>query len=79
MRWASNVKISYFEQESANLDPCNTVIDELHRHYPLLTDLEIRSLLGSVGIKGENVFKETGVISGGHFIIFSSSLVIKSD
>lgn len=34
-------------------------------HYPLLTDLEIRSLLGSVGIKGENVFKETGVISGG--------------
>ncbi|OLA71951.1 MAG: ABC transporter [Ruminococcus sp. 37_24] len=65
VRWASNVKISYFEQESANLDPCNTVIDELHRHYPLLTDLEIRSLLGSVGIKGENVFKETGVISGG--------------
>lgn len=26
VRWASNVKISYFEQESANLDPCNTVI-----------------------------------------------------
>ncbi|MGN0620724.1 MAG: ATP-binding cassette domain-containing protein [Porcipelethomonas sp.] len=65
IRWASNVKISYFEQESANLDPHNTVIDELHRHYPLMTDLEIRSLLGSVGIVGENVFKETGVISGG--------------
>ena len=30
-----------------------------------MTDLEIRSLLGSVGITGENVFKETGVISGG--------------
>ncbi|MGN0613930.1 MAG: ABC-F family ATP-binding cassette domain-containing protein [Porcipelethomonas sp.] len=65
IRWASNVRISYFEQESANLDPYNTVIDELHRHYPILTDLDIRSLLGSVGIKGENVFKETGVISGG--------------
>ncbi|MGN1481247.1 ABC-F family ATP-binding cassette domain-containing protein, partial [Porcipelethomonas sp.] len=26
IRWASNVKISYFEQESANLDPKNTVI-----------------------------------------------------
>ena len=65
IRWASNVKISYFEQESANLDPHNTVIDELHKHYPILTDLDIRSLLGSVGIKGENVFKETGVISGG--------------
>lgn len=65
IRWASNVRISYFEQESANLDPQNTVIDELHRHYPILTDLDIRSLLGKVGIKGENVFKETGVISGG--------------
>lgn len=65
LRWASNVKISYFEQESANLDPFNTVIDELHRHYPILTDLDIRSLLGRVGITGENVFKETGVISGG--------------
>ena len=65
IRWASNVKISYFEQESTNLDPYNTVIDELHKHYPVLTDLDIRSLLGSVGIKGENVFRETGVISGG--------------
>ena len=65
VRWASNVKISYFEQESANLDPDNSVIDELHKHYPILTDLDIRSLLGSVGVKGENVFKQTGVISGG--------------
>ncbi len=65
IRWAANVKISYFEQESTNLDPHNTVIDELHKHYPILTDLDIRSLLGSVGIKGENVFRETGVISGG--------------
>lgn len=65
IRWAANVKISYFEQESTNLDPHNTVIDELHKHYPIMTDLDIRSLLGSVGIKGENVFRETGVISGG--------------
>lgn len=65
IRWASNVRISYFEQESANLDPYNTVIDELHKRYPILTDLDIRSLLGKVGITGENVFKETGIISGG--------------
>lgn len=65
IRWAANVRISYFEQESTNLDPYNTVIDELHKHYPILTDLDIRSLLGRVGIKGENVFRETGVISGG--------------
>lgn len=65
IRWAANVKISYFEQESANLDPYNTIMDELHHRYPILTDLDIRSLLGRVGITGENVFKETGIISGG--------------
>ena len=65
VRWAANVKLSYFEQESRNLDPHNTIIDELHKHYPILTDLDVRSLLGRVGIKGENVFKQTGVVSGG--------------
>ena len=65
IRWASNVKISYFEQENTILNPCNTVFNELHNKYPSLTDFEIRSLLGKVRLVGENVFKQIGVISGG--------------
>lgn len=65
VRWNSNVKISYFEQESANLNKELTVMEELHSRYPLLSDLEVRSLLAQVRLIGENVFKETGVISGG--------------
>ncbi|MBQ8904867.1 MAG: ATP-binding cassette domain-containing protein [Ruminococcus sp.] len=65
VRWTSNVRLSYFEQESANLNPENTVIDELHDRYPAMTELELRSLLGLVRLTGENVFKKIGVISGG--------------
>ncbi len=65
IRWTSNVKISYFEQENTILNPKNTVFDELHSKYPSLTDFEIRSLLGKVRLVGENVFKPIGVISGG--------------
>ncbi|MDE6784858.1 MAG: ABC-F family ATP-binding cassette domain-containing protein [Ruminococcus sp.] len=65
VRWNTNVKISYFEQESTNLNPNLTVMEELHSRYPSLSELEVRSLLAQVRFVGENVFKETGVISGG--------------
>ncbi len=65
VRWNTNVKISYFEQESANLNRELTVMEELHSRYPSLSDLEVRNLLAQVRFVGENVFKETGVISGG--------------
>jgi ATP-binding cassette subfamily F protein 3 len=63
--WASNVKISYFEQESTNLNPANTIIEEIHSRYPTMNDVDVRSLLGKVRITGENVFKQIGVVSGG--------------
>lgn len=65
VRWNSNVKISYFEQESANLNKSLTVMEELHSRYPSMSDLEVRNILAQVRLIGENVFKETGVISGG--------------
>ena len=65
IRWNSNVKISYFEQESANLTKSLTVMEKLHHRYPSMSELEVRSLLAQVRLTGENVFKETGVISGG--------------
>ncbi len=65
VRWNSNIKISYFEQESTNLNKELTVMEELHHRYPSMSELEVRSLLAQVRLTGENVFKETGVISGG--------------
>lgn len=65
IEWTKNVKISYFDQENAQLDMNKTVMDEVHSRYRTMSDREIRSLLGCVRLVGENVFKQVGVISGG--------------
>ena len=65
VKWAAGTRLGCFEQESESLDPFATVFDELQGRYPAMSDFEVRSLLGQVRITGENVFKETGVISGG--------------
>ena len=65
VRWNSNIKISYFEQEGTNLNRELSVMEELHSRYPSMSELEVRSLLAQVRLVGENVFKETEVISGG--------------
>lgn len=65
IEWTKNVKISYFDQENAQLDPNKTVMDEVHSRYRTMSDTEVRSLLGCVRLVGENVFKKVGVISGG--------------
>ncbi|MDR2654861.1 MAG: ABC-F family ATP-binding cassette domain-containing protein [Oscillospiraceae bacterium] len=63
--WGENTKIAYFEQESKDLNPANSVITELWNRYRTKTEYEIRSRLASVGIGGEDVYKKVGVISGG--------------
>ena len=63
--WGNNVKISYFDQEHAALDRHNTVIGEIQRKRPRLSDGDARNVLASVLIRGEDVFKPVSVISGG--------------
>lgn len=65
VHWNSNIKISYFEQESTNLTKSLTVMEEIHHRYPSMSELDVRNILAQVRLTGENVFKETGVISGG--------------
>lgn len=63
--WVGNVKISYFEQEHAILDPHKTVLEEIMDRYPRLSEQQARSVLGAVLLTGENVFKPISVLSGG--------------
>lgn len=62
--WGGNVKISYFEQEHAILDPHKTVLEEIMDRYPRLSEQQARSVLGAVLLTGENVFKPISVLSG---------------
>lgn len=65
INWGGNVKISYFEQEHAILDPRKTVLEEIMDRYPRLSEQQARSVLGAVLLTGENVFKPISVLSGG--------------
>ncbi|MDE5769399.1 MAG: ABC-F family ATP-binding cassette domain-containing protein [Oscillospiraceae bacterium] len=65
IRFNKNIRTAYFDQEAADLNPANTVIDELHDRFPAMLDGEIRNILGQVRITGEDVFKPVSALSGG--------------
>lgn len=60
-----NVKLGYYDQENQQLDPDNTVLDELWDCYPGLTQNEIRNTLALFLFKGDDISKRIGVLSGG--------------
>lgn len=58
-------RVGYFAQESAELDPQRTVLEELRIAFPELTEQRARSLLGRFLFTGDDVFKRIGQLSGG--------------
>ncbi len=60
-----NVSLGYYDQEQADLDPNKTVMDEVWDDFPELTTTELRTALGSFLFRGDDVFKEVGLLSGG--------------
>ena len=63
--WGKNVKIAYYEQELKELNPNHTALEEMWSRYPQMTEHDIRSILGSVLLTGEAVYKRVSVLSGG--------------
>ncbi len=63
--FGGNVKVFYFDQEHASLDPKNTVLDELLFRFAGLSAEQARKVLASVLITGEDVFKPISILSGG--------------
>ena len=60
-----NVEIGYYDQENQNLDPTNTVLEELWSAYPTLPELEIRNALALFLFRGDDIEKTVSVLSGG--------------
>ncbi len=65
IRYGSNLKIGYFDQNIDKLDSDKTVLDEVWDIYPFMTETEIRNALAMFLFKGEDVFKKVQSISGG--------------
>lgn len=64
-RFGPRVNIGYFDQQMAQYNSNNTVLDDFRLVYPSLNDFEARSALGAFMFSGEDVFKTVSMLSGG--------------
>jgi len=64
-RFGANVQLGYYDQDQSDLNPANTVLEELWRAYPHLEEARIRTVLGNFLFSGEDVLKKVGALSGG--------------
>ncbi len=65
IRYGTNVKIGYYDQEQAKLSSNKSVLYELWDEWPLMNEGEIRSVLGQFLFSGEDVDKVVNDLSGG--------------
>lgn len=65
IKLGSNVIIGYYDQEHANLDTSNTVMEEIQLAFPELKNGEIRNALAAFLFTNEDVFKTISTLSGG--------------
>lgn len=64
-KFGNNIQFGYYDQAQTDLDPSNTVIDEVWDRYPGMTQTQVRSALAQFLFKGDDVFKNVGKLSGG--------------
>lgn len=61
----ARVKVGYYDQAIADLQDEKTVFEEVSDAYPALTQTAIRTALGAFLFRGDDVFKQISVLSGG--------------
>jgi len=59
------IDIGYFDQTLSGLHPEKTVINEIWDRYPRMTETEVRSSLALFLFRGDDVFKQVSLLSGG--------------
>jgi len=63
--FGAKVKMGYYDQEMADLNEDNTILDEVWSVDQRLVQTEVRSALAAFLFTGEDVFKKISVLSGG--------------
>lgn len=61
----NQITIGYFDQHSSEIQSDQTVADHFHNLFPVLTEKEVRSILGSYLFAGKEAGKRVDVLSGG--------------
>ncbi len=65
VEYGYNVRMGYYDQENQNLAPENTVLEELWRENPTVSETEIRTTLSLLLFFGDDVLKQVKNLSGG--------------
>ncbi len=60
-----NVRMGYYDQENVNLDPHQTVLNQLWFDNMRMSQTEVRNLLAQVNLGADDVAKAVGELSGG--------------
>ncbi len=64
LKWGANLQIGYYDQRLDDLNPENTVIEELNEGRDL-PDQVLKDTLGLFLFRGDDVFKPVSLLSGG--------------
>lgn len=65
IRYGTNVKLGYYDQELAKLSTNRTVLKELWDEWPMMNEKDIRTVLGRFLFSGEDADKIVHDLSGG--------------
>jgi ATP-binding cassette, subfamily F, member 3 len=65
IHYGANLAIGYYDQEQAELTSNKRVLNELWDEYPLISEKEIRTVLGNFLFSGDDVLKIVSTLSGG--------------
>lgn len=63
--YGHQIEIGYFDQELAQFESTNTVIEEIWNAFPNMNQTEVRNALGCFLFYGDDVFKTIDTLSGG--------------
>ncbi len=61
----ASLHIGYFAQAHEELNPANTLIEEINRVKPAMLPADVRNYLAKYGFQGEEVFARVETLSGG--------------
>ncbi|TFE27236.1 ABC transporter ATP-binding protein [Cohnella luojiensis] len=65
IEWGAGVSLGYYDQEQRELNPANTVLEEVWSAYAMHPEAEIRTVLGNFLFSGDDVRKKVSALSGG--------------
>ncbi len=70
-------EIGYFNQQMAEYTSHKTVMEDFYDEFPLLTETEVRTALGSFLFTGDDVFKNVDDLSGGERVRLALCKIFK--